>query len=450
MKSYKTLTLLVCALITLCFVVSVSAQTTTTLYGTVSDKTGAIVPGAQVTATNTGTNLARSAQTTAEGTYRFEFMPIGAYTVEVTATGFKKFVQKGIALEVNVNARVDAALDIGAMTEEINVTASAPLVNTDNAQIGRTVENSEITTLPIVGRNVYTLLNLTPGVASTVNSIVLGFPEQRTMINGGVDGGAGSVNYLPGRRHQHDRPAQHRQHRAQSGRGGRVPRHHQQLQRRVRTLRRRRDQHHHPLRHQPFSRFAVRVLPQQRPERLSVASLDRPLRCTAISSAARSAARSARTRRSSSAPTPACGRLPAALSSIRPWCPRPERTGNFSQSKIAPNDPTNGNTPFAGDIIPVTRLDPDGAEYPEQVHSGGQSAGHLWQGAIPSPYNTNEVLVKIDHSFSDRQRLTGSYFETAGTIPSRRRQLCLVHARISTGGSRTSTPATRSPSTRTW
>ena len=81
-------------------------------------------------------------------------MPIGAYTVEVTATGFKKFVQKGIALDVNVNARVDASLDIGAMTEEVDVTASAPLVNTDNAQIGRTVENPEITTLPIVGRNV--------------------------------------------------------------------------------------------------------------------------------------------------------------------------------------------------------------------------------------------------------------------------------------------------------
>ena len=64
MKSYRTLTLLVCALIALCFVGSLSAQTTTTLYGTVSDKTGAIVPGAQVTATNTGTNLARSAQTT--------------------------------------------------------------------------------------------------------------------------------------------------------------------------------------------------------------------------------------------------------------------------------------------------------------------------------------------------------------------------------------------------
>ncbi len=68
----------------------VSAQTTTTLYGTVTDKSGAIVPGAQVTATNVGTNQSRTAQTGTEGEYRFDFMPVGAYTVEVTATGFQE------------------------------------------------------------------------------------------------------------------------------------------------------------------------------------------------------------------------------------------------------------------------------------------------------------------------------------------------------------------------
>ncbi len=173
-----------------------SAQTTTTLYGTVIDRSGAVVPNAQVTAQNLGTNLTRTAQTNAEGQYRMEFLPIGNYAVEVTGAGFKKFVQKGITLEVNVNARADATLDVGTVTEEVDVNTTAPLVNTDNPQIGRTVENSEITTLPIVGRNVYTLLNLTPGVESTANSIVLGYPEQRTMINGGVDGGTGSVNYF--------------------------------------------------------------------------------------------------------------------------------------------------------------------------------------------------------------------------------------------------------------
>src|ERR1017187_1648116 len=183
------------ALICLARAPFLSAQTTTTLYGAVTDKTGAIVPGAEVTATNVATNFTRTAKTSQEGQYRLEFRRVLFRSVEVTATGFKKSVQKGITLDINVMARADATLDVGTMTEEIDVTATAPQVNTDNAQIGRTVENAEITTLPIVGRNVYTLLQLTPGVESSGNSIVLGYPEQRTMINGGVDGGAGSVNY---------------------------------------------------------------------------------------------------------------------------------------------------------------------------------------------------------------------------------------------------------------
>src|SRR5258708_25922580 len=103
---------------------------------------------------------------------------------------------RSVVLEVNVAARVDSTLDVGTLAEEVEITGAAPVVNTANAQIGRSVGNAEINTLPIVGRNVYTLLNLTPGVSSNTNSIVLGYPEQRTMINGGVDGGAGSVNYF--------------------------------------------------------------------------------------------------------------------------------------------------------------------------------------------------------------------------------------------------------------
>src|SRR5450432_825949 len=94
----------------LCLLVApfLPAQTSTTLYGTVTDRSGAVVPTAQVTAKNLGTNLTRSVQTNSEGQFRLEFLPIGNYSVEVTATGFKKFVQKGITLDVNVNARVDA------------------------------------------------------------------------------------------------------------------------------------------------------------------------------------------------------------------------------------------------------------------------------------------------------------------------------------------------------
>jgi len=105
----------------------------------VSDKSGAIVQGAGVTATNTGTNLERTAKTNAQGEYRIDFLPIGEYNVAVSAAGFKKFLQKGITLEVNVTARVDAPLEVGSLTEEVNVTAAPPQVNTSNAEIGRSV-----------------------------------------------------------------------------------------------------------------------------------------------------------------------------------------------------------------------------------------------------------------------------------------------------------------------
>jgi hypothetical protein len=169
----------------------VAQITTTTISGTISDLTGAAIPNAQVTASNVGTGLTRTATTNTQGEYRIDLLPVGDYQVEVSATGFKKSKQTGIVLEISRTSRVDAVLAIGSVNEEITITAEAPQVNTSNAQIGRTTGNAEITNLPIVGRNVYTLLNLTPGVDSNVNSIVLGYPQQVTMINGGVDGGAG-------------------------------------------------------------------------------------------------------------------------------------------------------------------------------------------------------------------------------------------------------------------
>src|SRR5215469_13011115 len=169
--------------------------TTSTIVGTVTDTSGAAVPNAQVAAVNTSTNLSRSAQTNGEGEYRVEFLPVGEYRVEVTAGGFEKSVRTSVVLQVGQPARVDAQLQVGQVSQTVEVVSAVPLVNTTTSEIGRLVDNKEIENLPIVNRNVYTLLSLTPGVQSNANSIVLGYPEQRTLINGGVDVGAGSVNY---------------------------------------------------------------------------------------------------------------------------------------------------------------------------------------------------------------------------------------------------------------
>jgi len=112
------------ALLALLFLCAVSSAqlTTTALFGTVTDATGAVVPNAQVTATNSETNLSRSTQTNQQGEYRIDFLPLGSYRVEIGSQGFKKFVQQGIVLQINQEARVDASIELGAVTDTVEVT----------------------------------------------------------------------------------------------------------------------------------------------------------------------------------------------------------------------------------------------------------------------------------------------------------------------------------------
>ncbi|MDI1240491.1 MAG: carboxypeptidase regulatory-like domain-containing protein, partial [bacterium] len=181
--------------------------TTATIVGTISDPGGAAVPNASVTVRNVDTGLTRTVASGDDGYYRVEFLPVGRYVVETTAAaGFKKAIQSGIVLTVNDTARVDVMLEVGGVDEEVTVTTAPPEVNTGNAELGRTVQAQEIENLPLVERNIFALLDLTPGVQSNNAGIsntaqgnlqsTLGFPEQRTLINGGTDGGTGSVNYF--------------------------------------------------------------------------------------------------------------------------------------------------------------------------------------------------------------------------------------------------------------
>ena len=131
------LTLLACAGL-------LTAQGTTgSISGTVTDSSGALVPGVTVAVTNIATNLTRTAATAPDGSYSITFLPVGTYRLDINAGGFKKFEQTGIILEITRNARVDPALQIGALSETVSVNADAPLINTNDAGIGRTVTNEQ-------------------------------------------------------------------------------------------------------------------------------------------------------------------------------------------------------------------------------------------------------------------------------------------------------------------
>ena len=184
------------ALIGLLAAPSAHAQVATgTILGNVKDTTGAAVPTAIVTATNLGTQFSRSTTTDAEGQYALRLLPVGQYRLEVGLTGFKGFSQTGIALEVGRNARVDAVIEPGGVTEVVSVVADAPLVETNTAALARNVGQNEVLNLPLVNRDLYSLLSITGGVTSNENSNSLGGPEQLTTINGSQRAQVGTVNF---------------------------------------------------------------------------------------------------------------------------------------------------------------------------------------------------------------------------------------------------------------
>ena len=191
------------------FVAVHAQQITGTIVGTVKDQSGALVNTATVKATNVDTGFSRSAPTNSYGQYRIDYLPVGKYTVASEAAGFRRFVQENVALNVDQTLTVEMTLSVGASTETVEVTAAPPLVNTSDAILGRTVEGSEIIGLPLVNRNAYSEISLTPGVMANNNSptsnpsgspnFTVGLPSANVQINGSIDGGNPEVAfYLDG------------------------------------------------------------------------------------------------------------------------------------------------------------------------------------------------------------------------------------------------------------
>jgi hypothetical protein len=142
-----------------------AAQVTTgTIVGTVQDQQGASVPGATVTITNIGKGTSSSHTTDGAGSYMAPFLIPGSYDVAVELTGFRRWVHKGVVLQVNQRARVDATLDVGGLTETTEVIGLAPLTRTDSAEMGEVIEERAVRELPLNGRNFATLVYLAPGI----------------------------------------------------------------------------------------------------------------------------------------------------------------------------------------------------------------------------------------------------------------------------------------------
>ena len=135
-----------------------------TILGFVQDSTGAVVPGATVTLVNTGTGFSRSVVTDASGEYTAPLIPTGTYTVTAELTGFKKVSKTNVQLGVDQKVRMDLALEIGAMTEVVEIQAETPLLQTASSELGATIVEEQIRTLPLNGRNFVSLTRTVPGI----------------------------------------------------------------------------------------------------------------------------------------------------------------------------------------------------------------------------------------------------------------------------------------------
>jgi hypothetical protein len=140
------------------------AQQSGGITGVITDASGAAIPNAQVKATNTGTSVVRTAQTNESGTYVLSPLPVGQYVIEASRTGFKRVSQPNVVIDINSALTLDLKLPVGNVDESITVTTAPPTIDTENSELGNYRVSEQIENLPIIVREVQTLIGQTPGV----------------------------------------------------------------------------------------------------------------------------------------------------------------------------------------------------------------------------------------------------------------------------------------------
>src|SRR6266571_1736330 len=165
------------------------AQSTAQISGVVKDQSGAILPGVDISATQTATGAKRTTVTNENGAYALPNLPIGPYMLEASLPGFRTYVQTGIVLQVNDSAAINVSLNIGQVSEQVEVQANATLVETQTTGVGRVIDNQRVLELPLNGRQATELIFLsgmaTPGTGAT-STTTRNYPTIQVAIAGGL------------------------------------------------------------------------------------------------------------------------------------------------------------------------------------------------------------------------------------------------------------------------
>jgi Carboxypeptidase regulatory-like domain len=410
-------------------------QITGSIVGIVTDSQGAVIPAATVNATNADTGLSRSTTTGNGGAYRIEYLPIGKYTVAVEAPGFKKFLQQNLVLAVDETQTLNATLAVGASSETVTISAAPPLVDTTTATLGRTVQPAEIIGLPLVNRNAYAELSLTPGVqsnsasgatnASNANpsgtpNYQIGVPSTQVVVNGGIDGGVPMVSFfldggsnmtgirnygnpLPNPDALEEFRVETSNFSAQYGRmSGAV----------VTAVTRSGTNQFHGSLFEFVRNTSLNATPWN-------ATLNPPYHRNQFGGAIGGPVKhdhaffffSYAGLRQTVGQFLSGGVVPTSL----------ERQGDFSQSKVIPdlpgtkttvrgtNSSPNCQLPTVG-CVPSALIDPTAANIISKYIPVPNSANNAWTGFFTGPTNQDEYLGKYDQVLGDKDHLTGSYF----------------------------------------
>ncbi|HXB73858.1 MAG TPA: TonB-dependent receptor [Candidatus Acidoferrales bacterium] len=172
---------------------------TATLTGSITDSSGGSVPNANVKVTERSTGVVRSTNTSVDGVYNVAYLSPGIYLVEVEAKGFKKYSQDNVRLDVSTTSRVDATLTPGSASETVTVTAEAPALQTDRAEVARNFAAQAVAELPVANRNFQALAGLVAGVSPPVQNFTTSEdPQGTTFFNANGQGNSSNNTIVDG------------------------------------------------------------------------------------------------------------------------------------------------------------------------------------------------------------------------------------------------------------
>jgi len=175
--------------------ISASADIKGSISGTVTDPSGAALPKATVTATESSTRVQTTSTTDGKGLYSFPVLSVGSYSIKVNSQGFSDFEETGIKVDANSSIRIDVKLQLGAVTDSITVQSEMLRVETQNSQMGQVIESEKIESVPLNGRSFIDLLALQPGVSPySVTAFNTGTGIGGKTVSGSLGNGSQSVN----------------------------------------------------------------------------------------------------------------------------------------------------------------------------------------------------------------------------------------------------------------